>query len=111
MASGLPRSTPSACDWLDLHIRSLFVHDDRGRIVTRNALDGGRAPRFFLGRTPDGNRWRFRDDVPGDLAGLLEVLCQDEPAPADPREPPLHDADYRQILATHAPIPNMYRRA
>ena len=72
--------------------------------MTRNALDGGRAPRFFLGRTPDGNRWRFRDDVPDAVAVQLETLCEDEPAPADLREPPLHDADYRRMLATHAPI-------
>ena len=101
---GITDTPETERDWLELHIRALFVHDDRGRVVTRNALGGGRAPRFFLGRTPDGNRWRFRDDVPGDLAGLLEALCQDEPAPPDPLQPPLHDADYRQVLATHAPI-------
>jgi len=25
-----------AADWLELHIRALFIHDDRGRIVTRS---------------------------------------------------------------------------
>ncbi len=101
---GITDTPETERDWLDLHIRALFVHDDRGRIVTRNALDGAPAPRFFLGRTPDGNRWRFRDDVPGRLAGPLEALCEDEPAPADLRQPSLHDADYRRILATHGPI-------
>ena len=100
---GITDTRETERDWLELHIRSLFVHDDRGRIVTRNALDGGRAPRLFLGRTPDGNRWRFRDDVADAVAVQLEALCQDEPAPADLRQPPLHDADYRRILATHAP--------
>ena len=93
-----------ATDWLDLHLRALFVHDDRGRIVTRNALDGGPAPRFFLGRTADGNRWRFRDDVPDDLAARIEALAAEEPVVADPREPPRHEARYRDLLSGHAPV-------
>ncbi|MCY4392291.1 MAG: GNAT family N-acetyltransferase [Chloroflexi bacterium] len=105
---GITDTPETERDWLELHIRALFVHDDRSRIATLNALDGGRAPRFFLGRTPDGNRWRNRDDVPDAVAVQLEALCEDEPAPADPREPPLHDADYRQVLATHAPIPEVW---
>lgn len=95
-------------DWLDLHVRALFVHDDRGRIVTRNALDGGPAPRFFLGRTPDGNRWRVRDDVPDDLAAGLEALSAEEPVAADLREPPRHDVRYRDLLAGHAPVDEVW---
>ncbi len=93
-----------ASSWLDLHLRALFVHGDRGRVVTRNALDRGVAPRFFLGRTPDGNRWRFRDDVPEDLAARLESLAADEPVAADLREPPRHDARYRDLLAGHGTV-------
>ena len=85
-------------------MRALFVHDERGRIVTRNALDGGPAPRFFLGRTADGNRWRFRDDVPDGLAATLEALSAEEPVVADLRDPPHHDARYRNLLAGHAPV-------
>ena len=91
-------------DWLDLHLRALFVHDDRSRILTRNALDGGSAPRFFLGRTSDGNRWRFRDDVPGDLVATLETLCREEPVVADLRAPLRQEARYRDLLARHGPL-------
>ena len=90
-------------DWLDLHLSALFLHDERGRIVTRNALDRGPAPRFFLGRTRDGNRWRFRADLPDPLAERLAALCAEEPAPADLREPPRHEAGYRDLLGGHAP--------
>ena len=93
-----------ARDWLDLHLDALFVHDERGRIVTRNALDGGPAPRFFLGRTPDGNRWRFRDDFPDALASRLEALCKEEPPATDLRAPLQHENGYREFLAGHAPI-------
>ncbi len=85
-------------------MRALFVHDERGRIVTRNALDGGPAPRFFLGRTADGNRWRVRHDVPDDVAATLEALSAEEPVVADLRDPPHHDARYRDLLAGHGAL-------
>lgn len=99
----MPVAHRSATDWLDLHLRALFVHDDRGRIVVRNALDHARAPRFFLGRTSGGNRWRFRDDLPGHLVSQLQALCEEEPAPADLLKPPVQEAAYRHLLAGHAP--------
>ena len=100
----MPPRPRLARDWLDLHLRALFVHDERGRIVTRNALDGGPAPRFFLGRTPDGNRWRFRGDLPDDLVETLEALCAAEPPATDLRAPPCHGERYRELLAAHAPV-------
>lgn len=90
--------------WLDLHLSALFLHDERGRIVTRNALDRGPAPRFFLGRTRDGNRRRFRDDIPDALAARLEALCLEEPVVPDLREPPRHEARYREAFAGQAPV-------
>ena len=98
----LSGTSRTATDWLDLQLNALFIHDARGRMVERNALGGGRAPRFFLGRTPDGNRWRFRDDLADDLVVRLEALCADEPVAEDLRTPPRHDARYRAILAGHA---------
>ncbi|MDE2670806.1 MAG: GNAT family N-acetyltransferase [Chloroflexota bacterium] len=100
----MPPRPRLARDWLDLHLSALFVHDERGRIVTRNALDRGPAPRFFLGRTPDGNRWRFRGDLPDDLVSRLEALCREEPPATDLRAPPRHGERYRELLAAHAPI-------
>ncbi|MDE2933752.1 MAG: GNAT family N-acetyltransferase [Chloroflexota bacterium] len=100
----MPHPLLLEADWLDLHLRALFVHDERGRIVTRNALDGGPAPRFFLGRTPDGNRWRFRGDLPDDLVEPLEALCAAEPPATDLRAPPCHGERYRELLAAHAPV-------
>lgn len=91
-------------DWLDLHLSTLFVHEERGRILTRNALDRGPAPRFFLGRTPDGNHGRFRDDLPDDLVSRLEALCGEEPPATDLRAPLQYEKGYREFLAGHAPI-------
>lgn len=100
----MPEPPRLASDWLDLHVRALFVHDERGRIVTRNALDGGPAPRFFLGRTADGNRWRVRHDVPEDLAARIDALSAEEPVVADLRDPPRHAARYRDLLSGHATV-------
>lgn len=72
--------------------------------MTRNAPGRRRAPRLFLGRTPDGNRWRFREDVPEQAAARLGALCEEEPVTSDPREPPRNDARYRDILAAQAPV-------
>ncbi|MDQ3697450.1 MAG: GNAT family N-acetyltransferase, partial [Gemmatimonadota bacterium] len=36
-------------------------------------------PRFFLGRTADGNAWWFRHDVDAALANDLHALCEAEP--------------------------------
>lgn len=99
----MPHSPRPDSDWLDLHLDALFVHDERGRIVTRNALDRGPAPRFFLGRTPDGNRWRFRHDLPDALVSRLEASCQEEPPTADLRSPLRHEQRYRALLAGHGP--------
>ena len=73
-------------------------------MVARNALDREPVPRFFLGRTPAGNRWRFRHDVPEHVADSLDELCEDEPAFAALRTPPRHEARYREALARHAPV-------
>ncbi len=91
-------------DWLDLHLNALFVHDGQGRLVTRNDLDRGPTPRFFLGRTRDGNRWRFREDISDALVARLDALCAEEPFVPDLREPPRYEARYREVLARHAPV-------
>ena len=73
-------------------------------MVERNALGGGDPPRFFLGRTAVGNRWRFRHDLPDQLVGQLEALCEEEPVAGDLREPPRQAARFSAVLARCAPI-------
>ena len=73
-------------------------------MVERNALGGGDPPRLFLGRTAVGNRWRFRHDLPDQLVGQLEALCEEEPVAGDLREPPRHAARFSAVLTRCAPI-------
>lgn len=83
---------------LDLQIDALFTHDAAGRIGFVNEPGGDRAPRFFLGRTGEGNRWRIRDDLPEAVARRLHELAADEPVSDDLRAAPRHLAAYHEAL-------------
>lgn len=91
---------------MDIHVRALFTHDGRSRLLSVNEPWGGGAPapRLFLGRTREGNLWRFRSDLPAALTDELEALCADEPAGAEPDSPPRHAEEYARLLGNHAPV-------
>lgn len=72
-------SNLSDLERLELQIEALFTHDPAGRIVAVNEPGGGPAPRFFFGRTREGNRWRVRHDVPESIALRLDELAAREP--------------------------------
>ena len=86
-------------DLMRMHVEALYVHDGRSRIESINQWDGGMVPRFFLGRTKAGNLWRFRSDLPDDLAGDLKSLCRDEPEPHELSQPPVHQEQYIRLLS------------
>jgi RimJ/RimL family protein N-acetyltransferase len=76
-------------EMMELKTNALFTHDAAGRILTSNESDPERAPRLFLGRTRDGNVWRFREDLADDVVTELERLCREEPPLSDPRQRPV----------------------
>ncbi|MCL4859964.1 MAG: GNAT family N-acetyltransferase [Caldilineaceae bacterium] len=98
---------------LAIQIDTLYRCDPDGRL--RYVNESGSvatlppAPRFFMGRTRGGNRWRFGHDLPQPVIGELEPLCQAEPVVEDFAAPPTHAAAIRRILAQHAPITDEYR--
>ncbi|HEX6292901.1 MAG TPA: GNAT family N-acetyltransferase [Herpetosiphonaceae bacterium] len=57
-----------------------------------------------MGRTLEGNIWRFRHDLPVDLVRELEQLCRSEPVAANLTDPPQHAVAIRAALHAHAPI-------
>ena len=95
---------PSDLDIMKRHVQALFTHDDRGRLRLVNEPDGAEAPRFFLGRTAEGNIWRFRFNLPEALAEQLEAVCLEEPAAGDLRQEPAHFTEYLSLLETHSPV-------
>lgn len=82
-------TTPPDRTLIELQAEALFTHDTRGRIVRINEPDGGPAPRFFLGRTVEGNTWRIRHDLPDDVARDLESLAISEPVSSGLESPPV----------------------
>lgn len=68
---------------LEIQLDALFTHDSRGRIGYVNEPGGDRAPRFFFGRTKEGNLWRFRDDLIEEVVEKLERLADSEPVTSD----------------------------
>jgi len=57
-------------------------------MATANDGSGTRAPRVFLGRTPEGNRWLLGDDVPQALGRELIRIAQAEPVIPDAEHAP-----------------------
>jgi GNAT superfamily N-acetyltransferase len=90
---------------MDIHVRALFTHDARSRLVSVNEpWGGGPAPRLFLGRTRAGNLWRFRSDLPEAIVEELEALCATEPADLELDGTPRHADSYVRLLDGHAPV-------
>ena len=88
-----------------IHVQALFTHNASSRLLFVNEPGGGAlAPRLFLGRTAEGNLWRFRADLPEFLIQELEVLCMDEPVGKEFHTKPRHFEAYVRLLETHAPV-------
>ena len=90
---------------MTIHVQTLFTHDVNSRLLLVNEPGGGGpAPRLFLGRTVEGNLWRFRADLPELLIEELEALCRDEPVGEDLHRELRHLEEYERLLETHAPV-------
>lgn len=61
------------------------------------------APRFFMGRTKQGNIWHFRHDLPTQLQQQLHEHCQAEPPHQDGRAPQ-HQEAIVSVLEQHQPV-------
>jgi RimJ/RimL family protein N-acetyltransferase len=94
---------------MELQVETLYRCDPDGRLRCVNEPGDPPAPRFFMGRTPCGNLWRFRHDLPADLVQTLEQLCRAEPASDDLAQPPQGYAAIRAMLAAHAPLVSEFR--
>ncbi len=99
----------SALQLITLQGSTLFVSDADGRL--RSIADPGYdnaeldpAPRFWMGRTTEGNIWRMRHDLPDALVRDVERLCRAEPVAVNVADPPRTAAAIRAALHAHTPI-------
>jgi hypothetical protein len=91
---------PSDRQLLEIQADALFTHDERGRIGYVNEPGGGRAPRFFFGRTREGNLWRCRDDLAEGVVRQLDRLAAAEPVHGDLRAAARNLAAFLATLRT-----------
>jgi hypothetical protein len=89
---------------MEMHLAALFTHDATGRMVSVNEPNEKPAPRFFLGRTSDGNVWRFRHDLGADVIRELEEVCRNERTTDELLRPPYGVTPYAEILERDSPI-------
>ena len=102
-------NSSTALQMIDIHLSTLFTCDADGRL--RYTQEPGYdefeldpAPRFYIGRTLQGNIWRFRHDLPSALVRDLEQLCRSEPVTVNLANQPHDAAPIRAALSMHAPI-------
>lgn len=98
----------SDLELLELQIDALWTHDADGRICRVNEPEGDPAPRFFLGRTKQGNLWRFRDDVPAEAVHKLEQLAAAEPVTDDLRAQPVNFSAFCDVLRPYGEVRDIY---
>ena len=82
----------------DLHLKTCFVLDEAGRIVSTREPQATRGPLFILVRGLSSCAWGVRSDVPVKIAEELDRLARDEPPMSNFRNAPLHAERYRSLL-------------
>lgn len=95
----------SNLELMELHAAVLFRYDETGRMLCPNEPSPDEpAPRLFLGRTKDGNIWRFRYDLSEALTRHLETLLRQEPVSESLDEPPAVLPRLISTLEEQAPV-------
>lgn len=84
---------------METHTNTLFDLNAQGRLRCINEIGEPPAPLFYMGRTLQGNRWHFRDDLPAGAVAELERLCRAEPLATDLANKPRYYAAIWEVLA------------
>lgn len=95
-------------DLMERRLPTLYRLDAADRPLAVNEAGGPPAPRLVIGRTLAGTIWRFRHDLPVDVARAIDELLAAEPPPRDLREPPRALARVQAILAAQAPVTRVW---
>ena len=82
----------------ELHLQTLFLLDDHGRIIGTREPDPSPGALFCLIRGTTDCVWAVRADVPPDIAYELDHLAREEPPVSDFRDAPLHIKRYMALV-------------
>jgi hypothetical protein len=82
-----------------LHLKTCFVLNADGRILSTREPIGTRGPLFSLVRGATSCAWAVRADVPADVADRLDRLARGEPPALNFQAPPINAQRYIDALA------------
>ena len=82
----------------DLHLKTCFIFNDAGRIISTREPTPSRGPLFMLVRSSSSCAWAVREDVSYDVATELDRLAREEPAIVDLGDEPVHAQRYLALL-------------
>ena len=85
-------STPDLC------LRTKYVFDEDGRIVSTQTPSPGRGPAFVLARGGAGCAWAIHADVEPEITEELDGLAREEPPIHDLRKAPVHAERYVSLI-------------
>jgi GNAT superfamily N-acetyltransferase len=85
-------------DVLRTEIETLWVPDDRGRLICARERNGAAAPDLVLAVASDGQYLALGAEVPNPLAWELEAVVSGAAARCDPAEPPIGVARCMELL-------------
>lgn len=68
---------------MELHIDTLYRIDKNGQLCAINEPGYPTAPRFYMGKTTEGNSWRFGAELPSNIIEAIDRLCRAEAIATD----------------------------
>jgi RimJ/RimL family protein N-acetyltransferase len=89
---------------IETQVETLYQVDKAGRLLCVNEEGTPTAALFFLGRTAEGNIWRFRHDIPQGVQTAVDALCRSEPVSADFSRPPQHQQAIKRLISSYRPV-------
>lgn len=82
----------------DLHLRTLFVLNDAGRVTSTRDAAASRGALFCLVRSSTRCSWAVRADVPEAVTVELDRLAREEPPARELRDVPVNADRYLSVL-------------
>jgi len=82
----------------DLHLKTMFVLNDEGRIVSTREPGANRGPLFSLARSATRCAWAVRAGLPSDLTAEIDRLAREEPPTSALRDAPVHADRYLSLV-------------
>ena len=82
----------------DLYIKTSFVLDEHGRIVSTREPGANRGPLFTMVKSQDACAWAIRADIPAAIASQIDELAQAEPPSLDLEQGPVKSHRFISLL-------------